>query len=103
VRKNGLVIGSIIIIYPVYHHLLWLYIWQNYGWLSQAEKVSYFKQYAILSEPGITLLSFILPIVAIVVIVNGAKEMTTIIQKLLFGTIIALATLSWLLTIWSIL
>src|SRR5690606_2321095 len=102
-RKNGLTIGAIILIYPVYHHLLWLYIWLNYEWLSQAEKVSYFKQYALLSEPGITILSFIMPIIAIVVISKGAKEMTTYTQKLLFGILLTIAILSWLLTTWSIL
>lgn len=102
-RKNGLTIGAIILIYPVYHHLLWLYIWLNYEWLSQAEKVTKFKQYILFPESITTILSFILPITAIVIFSKSAKEMTTITQKLLIGILLALATLSWLLTIWSIL
>jgi hypothetical protein len=97
------ILGVLFLIVPLYHHILWLFVWNKHTSLGHLQKKEHFFDFALLPEAIHQYVAFFLPIIAFIFLGKSMNDLKTTTQRTFNGFLMILAVLCWGLTSWSLL
>lgn len=101
-KKRNFLLGVLFLAIPLYHHLLWIYIWNNYDAGGYTQKREHFTDLILFPEAIHQYAAFFFPIIAFIFLGKSMDDLKSTAERVFAGFLMVLAVLCWGLTGWSL-